>query len=81
MPSGAPEQVTGLLSEGLDIACEQKNVYIAYSEDQKWVTVLFEDGNEVTGSMLVGTDGPQYPIAPILLNSKMQSRLPSTSLP
>ena len=59
MPSGAPEQVPGLLSEGLDIAREQKTVYIAYSDDQKWLTVLFEDGNEVTGSMLVGTDGPQ----------------------
>ncbi|KAM0798834.1 hypothetical protein BDR22DRAFT_964344 [Usnea florida] len=32
------------------------------SEDKNGVTALFEDGIEVTGSMLVGTDGPQLSV-------------------
>ena len=64
-----PEQVPGLLLEGLDIAWEQKIVNIAYSEDENGVTALFEDANEVTGSMLVGTDGPQLSVRSHLVGS------------
>lgn len=43
------------------------------------MTVLFEDGNEVTGSMLVGTDGPQLSVRSRLVEFENAKPTPTDS--
>ena len=56
--------------------------YTAYSEDKHGVIALFEDGIEVTDSMLVGSNGSHLSVLShfVELESIMQSRLPLKSL-
>ena len=52
-------KLQALLSEGLDIHWGKTLVDIAYPDNGQAVTAIFKDGTEVTGSMLIGADGPR----------------------
>lgn len=60
-------KLQALLSEGLEVNWGKKIVDVAYPEDGKLVKAIFEDGTEVTGSMLVGSDGPRSSIRSLLV--------------
>ena len=60
-------KLQALLSEGLDIEWEKKIVDIVYLENATEVKAIFEDGTEVTGSMLVGADGARSSVRSLLV--------------
>lgn len=60
-------KLQALLSEGLDIEWEKEMVDIIHLEDEKGVKAIFEDGTEVTGSMLVGADGTRSSVRSLLV--------------
>ena len=43
--------------EGLNVEWEKKIVHMTYLDDGKGVKTFFEDGTEITGSLMIGADG------------------------
>ena len=56
-----------LLSEGLDIHWGKTLVDTAYVDNGQAVTAIFKDGTQVTGSMLIGADGPRSSVRSLLI--------------
>lgn len=61
-----------LCSEGLDIKYGEKLVSVSHSNDDG-VTAVFESGTAATGTIVIGTDGPQSTVRKILLGDKAPS--------
>lgn len=60
-------KLQALLSEGLNIHWEKTLVDIAYLEDGSGVKAIFDDGTQVTGSTLIGADGPRSSVRSLLV--------------
>lgn len=62
-------KLQALLLEGLDVEWEKKIIHVIHLEDGKGVKAFFEDGTEVTGSLLVGADGARSSVRSLLVGS------------
>ena len=60
-------KLQALLSEGLNINWGKALVDIAYADNGQAVTAIFKDGTQVTGSMLIGADGPRSCVRSLLV--------------
>lgn len=60
-------KLQALLSEGLNIYWEKTLVDTACLEDGRGVKAIFDDGTEVTGSTLIGADGPRSFVRSLLV--------------
>lgn len=60
-------KLQALLSEGLNIHWGKTLVDTAYLEDGRGVKAIFDDGTEVTGSTLIGADGPRSSVRSLLV--------------
>lgn len=71
-------KLRSLLSENLDIRFDKRLDRIEYSEDEKTVTIIFEDGTLETGSLIVGADGARSVTRNLVVGSQAASsvRLP-----
>ncbi|CAD6574801.1 MAG: hypothetical protein ASARMPREDX12_006975 [Alectoria sarmentosa] len=69
-------KLQALLSDGLDEDWEKKMVDIVYLGKRKRVKAVFEDGTEVTGSMLVGADGGRSSVRSLLVGPDIAKPTP-----
>ncbi len=60
-------KLQALLSEGLNVYWGKTLVNTVYLEDGKGLKAIFDDGTEVTGSMLIGADGPRSTVRSLLV--------------
>ena len=60
-------KLQALLSEDLDVYWGKTFVDAEFLEDGKGVKAIFEDGTAVTGSMLIGADGPRSSVRSFLV--------------
>lgn len=61
------DKLQALLSEGLNVYWGKTLVNTVYLEDGKGEKAIFEDGTEVTGSILIGADGPRSIVRCLLI--------------
>ena len=69
-------KLQALLSEGLDIYWGKTLVATAYLGNGKGVKASFDDGTEVTGSMLIGADSPGSSVRSILVGAERAKPTP-----
>jgi hypothetical protein len=67
-------KLRALLSQGLNIQCNKRLRDIIFEEDGESVTAEFEDGQQVTGRLLIGTDGARPSVRKIVLGPEKASR-------
>lgn len=67
-----------LLIQDLDIRWNKKLANIVYEHDGKTVTAIFEDGEHISGNLIIGADGARSTVRNILLGPKLAAptRLP-----
>ena len=71
-------KLRALLSEDLDVRWNKKLADIVYELDGKSITGIFEDGERMTGSLIVGADGARSVVRRKLLprDASTNTRLP-----
>jgi 2-polyprenyl-6-methoxyphenol hydroxylase-like FAD-dependent oxidoreductase len=71
-------KLRALLCKGLDIRWNKRLKNIVFEHDGKSVTAVFEDGQHVTGRLVIGADGARPSVRKILLGPKkaLPTRLP-----
>lgn len=71
-------KLRALLSQGLNIQCNKRLRDIVFEEDGESVTAEFEDGQQVTGRLLIGTDGARFSARKMVLGPEkaLSTRLP-----
>ncbi|KAI9857757.1 MAG: hypothetical protein M1824_004713 [Vezdaea acicularis] len=58
------------LTEGIDVQYDKVVADIIYDSDGKGVVAKFADGSETSGSIIIGTDGPQSTVRSLLLEGE-----------
>ncbi|KAA8563643.1 hypothetical protein EYC84_011666 [Monilinia fructicola] len=71
-------KLRALLTQQLDIRWNKRLESIVYEADGKRVTCVFEDGQHITGRLVIGADGARSTVRRLLLGPKysLNTRLP-----
>jgi hypothetical protein len=62
-------KMRALCAVGIDVQCGKNLVDVAFNESGHGVVATFEDGTVVSGSILVGTDGPRSKVREFAMGS------------
>lgn len=71
-------KLRALLTEGLDIRWNKRLKNIVYEHDGIHVTAVFEDGEHISGGLIIGADGSRSTVRKLLLGPEIAA---STRLP
>ncbi|KAI9809365.1 MAG: hypothetical protein M1827_006877 [Pycnora praestabilis] len=63
-------KLRALCAEGIDVQYGKKLRNVTYGQDGKGVIAHFTDGHEVTGTTIIGSDGPRSMVRELLLGEK-----------
>lgn len=74
-------KLRGLIAQGLDIRWNKRLSDVTFGDDGAGGTAIFEDGQHVTGDLIIGADGARSAVRRILLGSESSAstRIPYTS--
>ena len=64
-------KLRALLAKDLDIRYSARLVDIIYEQDGNRVTAVFEDGTQITGRLIIGTDGARSTVRNLLLGPEI----------
>jgi 2-polyprenyl-6-methoxyphenol hydroxylase-like FAD-dependent oxidoreductase len=71
-------KLRALLTDGLDIRWNKRLINLVYEHDGKTVTAVFEDGEHISGKLVIGADGARSKVRQLLLGPEAS---PVTRLP
>jgi hypothetical protein len=68
-------KLRALLSQGLDIRWNKRLKDIVFEHDGKSVTAVFEDGQHITGRLIIGADGSKSSVRRVILGPEPAATL------